>query len=356
MNDNGYVYVLMNPSMQNLVKIGKTTREPEKRAKELSSTTGVPTPFVVVYSCYFESCSDAESFIHKYLEKQDFRVSSNREFFEIPIKDAIDAVMKAKEEFGEFQKINLEDDKDFEDDFDEYDPDVDNEEIVALNSKAFDLQYGLDDEIEDIDEAIKYYLKSLKLGSKEAKEQLETIYDDLISDNDNEENYKKAVKYGMEGLKIGLKNLSHALGAIYDNPEYSIYNMDKAISYYKEGFRNNDEMCCLRLAIIYHKNNDEDNAYKCYSKYFQLRNVERELYAYFGASYLNFVATFPKHKIEFIEHLQPNIDSIIHELSNGALRFINREEGLIIHPDFIEYAKEVINGKREQDDKILTKD
>jgi len=356
MNDNGYVYVLMNPSMQNLVKIGKTTREPKERAKELSSTTGVPTPFVVVYSCYFKSCSDAESFIHKYLEKQDFRVSSNREFFEIPIKDAIDSVMKAKEEFGEFQKKDVEITQDFEDNFDEYDPDIDNEEIVALNLKALIFKVGFEDEIEDIDEAIKYYLKSLKLGSKEAKEQLETIYDDLIHDNDNEEDYKKALKYGIEGINIGLTNLSYALGAIYDNPEYSIYNQNKAISYYKEGFRNNDERCCLRLATIYHKNNDEDNAYKCYSKYFQLRNVERELYAYFGASYLNFVATFPKHKIEFIEHLQPNIDSIIHELSNGLLRFINIEEELIIHPDFIEYAKEVINGKREQDDRTLTRD
>ena len=35
MSDNGYVYVLMNPSLQNMVKIGKTTREPEERAKEL---------------------------------------------------------------------------------------------------------------------------------------------------------------------------------------------------------------------------------------------------------------------------------------------------------------------------------
>ena len=33
MNNNGYIYVLMNPSLQNMVKIGKTTRTPEERAK-----------------------------------------------------------------------------------------------------------------------------------------------------------------------------------------------------------------------------------------------------------------------------------------------------------------------------------
>ena len=84
MNDHGYVYVLMNPSMQNLVKIGKTVREPEERAKELSSTTGVPTPFVVVYNCYFKSCTEAESFVHSFLENKGFRVSTKREFFEYP--------------------------------------------------------------------------------------------------------------------------------------------------------------------------------------------------------------------------------------------------------------------------------
>ena len=41
----GYVYVLINSSMPNLVKIGKTTKDPNERVKELSSATGVATPF-----------------------------------------------------------------------------------------------------------------------------------------------------------------------------------------------------------------------------------------------------------------------------------------------------------------------
>jgi tetratricopeptide (TPR) repeat protein len=114
MNDNGYVYVLMNPSLQNMVKIGKTTRNPEERAKELSTATGVPTPFVVVYSCLFESCTEAEAFVHTYLELKGFRISSNREFFEIPITEAIDSVIKAKEHFGDFL-LNSESSKSSED-------------------------------------------------------------------------------------------------------------------------------------------------------------------------------------------------------------------------------------------------
>ena len=86
MSDSGYVYVLINPSMENLVKIGKTKREPNERAKELSSTTGVPTPFIVVYDCYFESCSEAEIFVHTYLENKGFRVSSIENFLKSQLK------------------------------------------------------------------------------------------------------------------------------------------------------------------------------------------------------------------------------------------------------------------------------
>ena len=43
MSNSGYIYVLINNSMENLVKVGKTSRDAESRAKELSSVTGVPT-------------------------------------------------------------------------------------------------------------------------------------------------------------------------------------------------------------------------------------------------------------------------------------------------------------------------
>ena len=44
MNDPGFVYALINPSMEGLVKVGKTKRDPKGRANELSGATGV-TPF-----------------------------------------------------------------------------------------------------------------------------------------------------------------------------------------------------------------------------------------------------------------------------------------------------------------------
>lgn len=88
----GYVYVMTNASIEGQVKIGKTTRDPYERAKELSSATGVPTPFVVVFYKPFKDCHFAEKTIHQYLEKRGYRVNNNREFFNISTTEAIDVV------------------------------------------------------------------------------------------------------------------------------------------------------------------------------------------------------------------------------------------------------------------------
>jgi hypothetical protein len=54
MGKSGYIYLLINSAMEGFVKIGKTTKTPEERAKELSNATGVPTPFTVAFDSYFD--------------------------------------------------------------------------------------------------------------------------------------------------------------------------------------------------------------------------------------------------------------------------------------------------------------
>ena len=44
----GWVYIITNKSMPNLVKVGFSTKDPQTRADDMYST-GVPHPYVVEY-------------------------------------------------------------------------------------------------------------------------------------------------------------------------------------------------------------------------------------------------------------------------------------------------------------------
>jgi T5orf172 domain len=85
----GYVYALLNPGMPGIVKIGRTDRHPEERAKELT-TTGNPHPFVAAYWKAVTNPVLAEAALH---EKFDmFRVNQKREFFKVDVIQVITAI------------------------------------------------------------------------------------------------------------------------------------------------------------------------------------------------------------------------------------------------------------------------
>ena len=77
---SGFVYVLKNESMPGVVKIGFTTRLPQSRAEELF-TSGVPSPFEIHSSIWFDDPKSIECELHEDLEH--LRVSPSREFFRI---------------------------------------------------------------------------------------------------------------------------------------------------------------------------------------------------------------------------------------------------------------------------------
>lgn len=72
--NEGYVYVLINPSMEGLIKIGKTTKDPKERAREISASTGVATPFIVAYFRKFRNCHEAEKTVHWHFEKKELDI------------------------------------------------------------------------------------------------------------------------------------------------------------------------------------------------------------------------------------------------------------------------------------------
>lgn len=121
MNDPGFVYALINPSMEGLVKVGKTNREPKGRANELSGATGVPTPFVLAYSAPFGNCAEAEKMVHTLLETKCERVSDNREFFKTDLNIVIDSILEIKEAENKSDWNFIEDSENFLSNEDEVD-------------------------------------------------------------------------------------------------------------------------------------------------------------------------------------------------------------------------------------------
>ncbi len=93
----GYIYIFINPSLQkNMIKIGQTNRSPEERAEELSSGSGVVASYTVAYEEKVKDPHLVESRIHQRLK--DFRINPEREFFRLPLKDAISAVREVVNE------------------------------------------------------------------------------------------------------------------------------------------------------------------------------------------------------------------------------------------------------------------
>jgi hypothetical protein len=84
----GFIYVLSNESMPGVYKIGMTKNEPESRAKEISGSTGVPSPFKVLAAYHSMNPRADEKMIHEAFD--DCRISSNREFFGLSDDKEID--------------------------------------------------------------------------------------------------------------------------------------------------------------------------------------------------------------------------------------------------------------------------
>ena len=75
-----FVYILTNPTIPDLVKIGRT-KNLEERLKSLSSHSGVPVPFQCFFCCEVTDGSEVERRLHFGLG--DHRVNPKREFFRI---------------------------------------------------------------------------------------------------------------------------------------------------------------------------------------------------------------------------------------------------------------------------------
>jgi T5orf172 domain len=90
----GIIYVLVNPSMPGIIKIGKTNQEDVKLRMAQLYTTGVPLPFDCVYAAKVKNMDDVEKALHTAFSPD--RLNPRREFFEIEANQAI-AIIKLLE-------------------------------------------------------------------------------------------------------------------------------------------------------------------------------------------------------------------------------------------------------------------
>lgn len=227
----GYVYAMVNPSYKDLVKIGKTTKDPDERARELSSATGVATPFIVVYKRFFNNCTIAEKQVHSILTEQGCRVNDSREFFSVSIPDAINIILSipdSDDAFNESINFSLVEDG--------------NEENLAdvYYLQAIDYHLGTNDVFQDIDKACSLFKKSAELGKKEAWSKLGHIF------------------------------------------FYTKKNEKEALNFFHRGADNGDGFCYAELGLIYMNNGNysynERNANLAWMKFFEYIDEHSELW------------------------------------------------------------------------------
>ena len=91
MDEQGYVYILTNPSFrEDWIKIGKSSRPVNIRSKELDNTA-VPLPFKIYATLKTKKYDEVEKFLHKTIDRlTDLRIRQNREFFNVKPEIALD--------------------------------------------------------------------------------------------------------------------------------------------------------------------------------------------------------------------------------------------------------------------------
>ena len=81
------VYVLTNPVMPNLVKIGRTGSEDARARVDQLYSTGVPLPFKIEFACRVQNADEVERALHRAFAPN--RLNPKREFFSIEADQAI---------------------------------------------------------------------------------------------------------------------------------------------------------------------------------------------------------------------------------------------------------------------------
>ena len=110
--EQGYVYILTNPSFkEDWVKIGKSSRPVDIRSKELDNTA-VPLPFEIFATMKTCKYAEVEKLVHKNIDRlSDLRIRQNREFLNVPPQIALDIFYDIAKIIDDAEIVVYEDNK-----------------------------------------------------------------------------------------------------------------------------------------------------------------------------------------------------------------------------------------------------
>lgn len=231
MSNIGYVYVLANSSMPELIKVGKTQRSPSERAKELSSSTATPTPFIVIYEQMFADCDQAEIYIHSILEDRGYREATNREFFRVPPKDIIDIIMSTP---GKLSNAAPE-----------------------VNSSTTQYHVTYEEPVES-------------RQTTSSADHWSSIWDEAeafyYGDENTLQNFSEAMKLYTLAARLNCPMAHRKIGQMYEMGDGVRENDAKALEFYQNGIAVGDYYCYLNIALMNFHNNQDDNRVKALRK------------------------------------------------------------------------------------------
>jgi hypothetical protein len=143
----GWVYIISNKAMPELIKVGYSMQDPAIRAEELNHT-GSPHPYIVDYAMVIEEPYQVEQKVHEALSPY----SEGKEWFHCSIEEAIITIQKFAGDRVIGEVFNTK-----------------SEKLMDVKGKFKDIQAIFDDMIRSL-RSLEFYL-----SSKEEKKNTEII-------------------------------------------------------------------------------------------------------------------------------------------------------------------------------------
>ena len=89
MKIRGWVYIIVNQAIKDLIKIGYSSKDPTLRASDFAQT-GVPHKYRVVYDALVDDPYKVEQLVHSNLK----RFNEDKEWFNCSVQQGIESIRK----------------------------------------------------------------------------------------------------------------------------------------------------------------------------------------------------------------------------------------------------------------------